>query len=89
MKGTKMDTNEKRGDMPLASSKVSERMLWLSGKNVKVKLCYAELGQMGSEEFVAAYHDCLPMGAAYFFVFSVGGRRRMVKTTAVLEMAEI
>jgi hypothetical protein len=73
---------------PESSSKVSERLLWLSGKQVSVRLSYVELGQINSEEFVATYRDTLPMGRAYFFVFEVGGRNRLVRTENVIDMTE-
>jgi hypothetical protein len=74
---------------PDASSKVGERMMWLSGSKVRVRLAYAELGQLGSEEFVATYKDTYPLGREYFFSFEVGGKARIVRTTAVVEMTEI
>lgn len=74
---------------PQSSSKVGERLLWLSGRSVRVRLRYAELGQLGSEEFVATYEDCHPMGRGYFFVFSVGGKRRVINTEHVVEMNEV
>lgn len=80
---------ESGSDVPQASSKVGERMMWLSGRNVRVRLRYAELGQLGSEEFVAQYEDCHPMGRSYFFVFSVGGKRRVIQTEHVVEMSEV
>lgn len=76
-------------EIPQAASKVGERLLWLSGKRVKVRLAYAELGQLGSEEFVALYRDCHPMGRSYFFVFSVGEKRRVIQTNHVVELTEI
>jgi len=75
--------------VPQSSSKVGERLLWLSGKSVRVRLRYAELGQLGSEEFVATYVDCHPMGRGYFFVFEVGGKRRVTQTEHVVEMVEV
>lgn len=74
---------------PETSSKVGERLLWLSGRRVSVRLSYAELGQLGSETFVATYMDTLPLGRGYFFVFEVAGKRRVVRTESVVEMAEI
>lgn len=62
--------------------------MWLSGRTVKVRLRYAELGQLGSEEFTATYQDCHPLGRCYFFVFVVGGKRRVVQTEHVVEMME-
>lgn len=76
-------------EVPQSSSKVGERLMWLSGRNVKVRLRYAELGQLGSEEFVATYQDCHPMGRGYFFVFSTGGKRRIIQTDHVVEMVEV
>lgn len=53
---------------------------------VKVRLSYAEIGQMGSEEFTGVYEDTLPLGRAYFFVFAVGRQKRLVQTSHVVEM---
>ena len=76
-------------DKPEASSKVGERLLWLSGHKVKVRLSYAELGQLASEEFVATHKDTYPLGREYFFCFEVVGKNRIVRTTAVVEMCEV
>jgi hypothetical protein len=74
---------------PEASSKVGERLQWLSGHKVRVRLRYAELGQLGSEEFVATYIDTAPMGRVYFFIFQAGNKRRLVQTEHVVEMATV
>jgi len=74
---------------PEASSKVGERLMWLSGKKVRVKMNYSELGQLGSEEFTATYKDTYPLGREYFFSFEVGGKSRIVRTTAIVEMVEV
>ena len=69
-------------------SKVGERMEWLSGKRVTVRVAYAEIGQVGSETFHGVYEDVVPLGREYFFVFNIAGRRRLVRTSSVVEIAE-
>jgi len=73
---------------PGTASKVSERLGWLQGKKVSVRICYSEIGQLGGESFVALYEDTVPLGREYFFVFSVSGKRRLVRTSSVVEISE-
>lgn len=70
-------------------SKVSERLLWLKGKRVAVRVAYAEIGQMGGESFNALYEDVLPLGREYFFVFRVSNARVLIRTSTVIEVREI
>lgn len=42
-------------------SKVGERLEWLVGKKVIVRVAYAEIGQLGGEIFRAVYEDVLPL----------------------------
>jgi hypothetical protein len=74
------------GDESNTQSKVSERLDWLRGHKVLVRVTYAEIGQVGGERFKAVYEDTVPLGRQYFFVFSIAGRRRLVSTTAVVEI---
>jgi hypothetical protein len=74
------------GEESNTQSRVSERLEWLRGCKVTVRLTYPEIGQLGGEQFKAVYEDTLPLGRAYFFVFSVAGRRRLVSTTSVIEI---
>lgn len=67
-------------------SKVGERLQWLVGHNVTVRVAYAEIGQEGADTFAAVYEDTLPLGREYFFVFNVAGRRRLIRTSAVVEI---
>jgi hypothetical protein len=71
------------------SSKVAERLEWLIGKSVSVRVAYAEIGQMGGEVFQATYVDIVPLGREYFFVFNVGGLRRVFRTSSVIELQEL
>lgn len=68
-------------------SKVGERLQWLQGSVVTVRVAYAEIGQIGSETFKAVYEDTVPLGREYFFVFNVSGRRRLIRTSAVVEIS--
>lgn len=70
------------------ASKVGERLAWLQGRIVEVRVAYAEIGQLGGETFRAVYEDTVPLGREYFFVFSVAGRRRLIRTSTVVEIAE-
>lgn len=70
------------------ASKVGERLAWLQGSKVDVRLCYAEIGQLGGEIFTAVYEDTVPLGREYFFIFNVAGRHRLVRTTSVIEILE-
>jgi hypothetical protein len=70
-------------------SKVAERLLWLRNHEVKVRVAYSELGAIGSESFNAVFEDCVPTGREYFFVFNVAGKRRLVRTSSVVEMEEL
>ena len=69
-------------------SKVAERLTWLEGQSVTVRVCYAEIGQLGGEVFDAIYRDTLPLGREYFFVFEVDGLSRLVRTPSVVEVRE-
>lgn len=69
-------------------SKVGERLEWLAGRKVTVRVAYAEIGQLGGETFAAVYEDVVPLGREYFFVFNVAGKRRLVRTSSVIEIAE-
>ena len=53
-------------------SKVSERLDWLRGRKVVVRVRYAEIGQLGEETFSGVYEDTLLLGREYFFLFSIG-----------------
>ena len=67
---------------------VSERLAWwLEGAHCLVRVAYAEIGQVGGEQFHAIYRDVVPLGREYFFVFEVAGRRRLVRTSSVVEIA--
>lgn len=70
-------------------SRVGERVEFLAGRKVRVRVCYAEIGQMGGEVFDAIFIDCVPLGREYFFVFSISQARRLVKTSSVVEIAEV
>lgn len=67
-------------------SKVGERLQWLVGRKVTVRVAYAELGQLGSETFRAVYQDTVPLGREYFFIFNIAGRHRLIRTSAVVEI---
>ncbi len=69
-------------------SKLGERLEWLIGKKVTVRVAYAEIGQLGGETFHAVYEDVVPLGREYFFVFNVAGKRRLCRTSSVVEIAE-
>ena len=74
------------GDESNTQSKVSERLDWLRGHKVAVRVAYAESGQLAGEQFKAVYEDTVPLGREYFFVFNVAGRRRLVRTSSVIEI---
>lgn len=71
------------------TSKVSERLGWMVGSTVIVRVAYAELGQLSPETFTAVYQDTLPLGREYFFVFSVGNHQRLIRTSAVVEITTV
>lgn len=70
-----------------AGSKVGERLDWLRGQMVTVRVVYAELGQVGGDTFTAIYEDTVPLGREYFFIFNASGQRRLIRTTSVVEIA--
>jgi hypothetical protein len=70
----------------MAESKVAERLTWLVGKRVSVRVSYAESGQTAGEEFVGIYRDVLPLGREYFFVFEWNNTERIIRTTSVVEL---
>lgn len=70
-------------------SRVGERVEFLQGKIVRVRVAYAEIGQLGGELFDALFRDCIPLGREYFFVLEVSGKSRLVRTSAVIELSEI
>lgn len=67
-------------------SKVGERLLWMTGQKVTVRVVYAEIGQLGSDTFNAVYEDTVPLGREYFFVFNISGRKRLIRTSSVVEI---
>jgi hypothetical protein len=69
-------------------SKVSERLQWLQNSKVTVRVCYAEIGQVGNETFEAVYEDTVPLGREYFFVFNVAGRRKLLRTVSVISIEQ-
>lgn len=83
MSGSAKDTK-----LDNSGSKVSERLAWLDGRHVSVRVTYAEIGQLGGEQFNAIYRDVVPLGREYFFVFEVAGRRRLIRTGSVVEIIE-
>ena len=72
---------------PEPSSRVAERLGWLIGTTVRVRVSYPEFGKVRTEEFLAVYHDTLPVGGVYFFVFEMAGKRRLIRTDDVLEIS--
>lgn len=75
---------------PQGQSRVSERVDFLRGKRVEVRVAYAEIGQIGGETFEAVYVDTVPMGREYFFHFDVGrGLSRLIRTSSVISITEI
>ena len=73
---------------PNTQSKVSERIEWLEGSKVTVRLAYAEIGQVNGESFEAVYMTTVPLGREYFFVFSISGKRRLIRCSSVIEVIE-
>lgn len=71
------------------TNKVGERVSFLVGRKVCVRVAYGELGQLGSEEFTATYKDTYPMGREYFFCFVCGGRHKLVRASSVVEITEL
>jgi hypothetical protein len=71
------------------ASKVGERLQWLQGQIVRVRVVYAEIGQLGGETFDAVYEDTVPLGREYFFVFNVSGCRRLIRTSSVVEISTL
>lgn len=67
-------------------SKVGERLEWLQGQMVRVRVAYAELGQVGGDTFTATYEDTVPLGREYFFIFNASGQRRLIRTSSVVEI---
>jgi hypothetical protein len=70
-------------------SRVGERVEFLQGKKVRLRVAYAEIGQLGGETFDAIFRDCIPLGREYFFVLEVSNATRMIRTSAVIEICEI
>lgn len=75
--------------MSESGSKVSNRLAWLEGQRVYVRMSYADTGQVTTSAFEATYLDTLPMGRSYFFVLSVDGARHVVRTENVVSMMEL
>ena len=69
-------------------SVVSDRLAWLTGQAVIVKVAAAEyLGIDQPHEFAAVYLETLPMGSAYFFRFKLStGATRLIRTNSVVEI---
>lgn len=70
-------------------SVVADRLSWLEGHKVRVRVSFVEPGQLSQEVFEGEYTNTLPMGREYFFVFKVSGHMRLVRTSSVLEMFEL
>ena len=71
-----------------AASKVSERLEWLVGKRVFVRVGHSDSGQPGGETFHATYIDVVPLGREYFFVLQQSSVTRMIRTSSVIELSE-
>lgn len=69
-------------------SKVSERVQWLCGSKVTVRMTYFASADAESTMFNAVFEDVLPLGREYFFVFNISGCRRLVRTSNVVEIAQ-
>jgi hypothetical protein len=82
-----MRENPTKNTVNQSTSIVSERLTWLIGRNVRVKLQTSAGGQ--SEEFTATYEDCLPVGRGYFMVFMVKEKRRLVQSSYVTQVDEL
>jgi hypothetical protein len=81
-----MTTNQTTNRQPQSTSIVSERLTWLIGHKVRVKVRANSDGQ--SEDFTGNYEDCLPVGRAYFMVFMVKGLRRMLQSDYIVQIDE-
>ncbi len=75
-------------------SRVTERLAFLIGKRVRVRVWWNSEAQAASpagDLFVATFIDCLPVGRDYFLVFETNGRprRTIIKSSAVLQIEEV
>ena len=70
------------------TSKVGERVAFMRGKRVTVRLSYAELGKLTEEAFESTLEDVIPLGREYFFVFVTGSKNRLVRCSSVIEVQE-
>lgn len=70
-------------------SKVAERLEFLAGAEVEVRVAYIEAASNQTETFRATYEDCVPMGREYFYLFGVSGKTRLVRTSSVIEIKEL
>jgi len=50
---------------------------------------YVQLEQTGTRTGTRVKAVPVPLGREYFFVFEVGGKRRLVRTSGVTEIAEV
>jgi hypothetical protein len=69
-----------------SSNRIADRLAWLQGKRVTVRVSYADSGQLSAEEFVGIYRDVVPMGREYFFVFEWNNTERLIRTSSVVEI---
>lgn len=73
---------------------VQERIAFLIGRRVRVRLWWSDEGRAASPEgdlFEGTLLGCVPIGRDYFFVFSTGGdnpQRSIIKSAAVLQVTE-
>lgn len=73
-------------------SVVKERVSFLVGKLVRVRVWWSQEGQQaspGGDLFDAVLVDLVPVGRDYYFVFETSGKRSVIKTAAVLQMSEV
>jgi hypothetical protein len=82
---------EKRLKSDPSTSVVSERLHWLQGLAVRVEVSKWSPAEFENDDevFDAIYIDVLPAGQAYFFVFRVGAKRRLIRTGSVVSMTEL
>lgn len=72
-----------------ANSRVGKRLEWLSGKTVRL-LCsaneYATVDPIVTE---GTYLDAVQLGMNVFICISIGGKARLIKAGAVIEITEL
>ena len=71
------------------SSKAGKRLEWLAGKSVRLMASASEYAALEPVVVEGVFKDAVQVGVVVFIHLDVGGKARLVKAAAVIEMTEM